>query len=143
MRIALGTIMTQAFITQVIISFFVVFLIALILFILFTLIATITIARFVEKGNMGAAFDFSEIFNTINKIGWENYIVWYAVLFIILMVIDFIMMLINIIPIVGIIITLLIFYPYMTLLSARATWGLIYNEKNQMNYIKTLKIDYI
>lgn len=129
MKVILGATMTNALAMDILFSSLAVLLVGLILFILFTLVATIAIARFAEKGNMGAAFEFGEIFNTISKIGWGNYIVWYVVLFIILFIIGIIMGLINLIPILGIIVTLLFFYPYMTLLSARAT-GLIYNEKN-------------
>ncbi|WP_225369747.1 DUF4013 domain-containing protein [Methanobrevibacter arboriphilus] len=48
-------------------SFFAVMIVGIILFIITTLIITIGIARFAEKGNMGAAFKFGEIFNTIKK----------------------------------------------------------------------------
>lgn len=127
MKIVLGTDVTNAMAIEIIFSFFAVLLVGLILF---TLITTIAIARFAEKGNIGSAFEFSEIFNTISKIGWRNYIIWYVILLIILFVIFIVMGLINIIPILGVIITLLFFYPYVIMLFTRAT-GLIYNEKNK------------
>lgn len=110
-------------------SFFAVMIVGIILLIITTLIITIGIARFAEKGNMGAAFEFGEIFNTIKKIGWGNYIVWYILLFIILFIVGFIMGIINLIPFIGFIITLLVINPYLVMFSSRAT-GLIYNEKN-------------
>lgn len=125
MRVVLGVTLTNALAMDIVFSSLAVLLVGLILFILVT---TISIARFAEKGKMGPAFELDEIFNTISKIGWENYIGWYVVLFIILFIIGIIMALINVISILGFIITLLFFYLYMTLLFARAS-GLIYNEK--------------
>jgi len=111
------------------VSFFTVMIVGIILLIIVALIETIGIARFAEKGNMKAAFEFSEIFNTIKKIGWGKYIVWYILLCIIIFIIGFIIGIINLIPIVGVIITLLVINPYLVMFTARAT-GLIYNEKN-------------
>lgn len=114
---------------NLLVSFYSIMIVATILFIIFTLIETIAIARFADKGNMRAAFEFGEIFNTISNIGWGNYIIWFVSLFIILITISFIAGLIDLIPILGIIITSLIFIPYLSIFSARSI-GLIYNEKN-------------
>ncbi|WP_297899074.1 DUF4013 domain-containing protein [Methanobrevibacter sp.] len=124
-----GGVVSNELATSLFVSFFTVMIVGIILLIIVTLIATIGIARFAEKGNMGAAFEFGEIFKTIKEIGWGNYIVWYVLLVIILFIIGFIMGMINLIPVIGIIVSLLIINPILVMFTARAT-GLIYNEKN-------------
>ncbi|MCK9151512.1 DUF4013 domain-containing protein [Methanobacterium alcaliphilum] len=85
------------------------------------LIATIAIANMAYyDSELGAAFRFSEILEVISKIGWVDYIIWYVVVMIIAMIIAFIGGLIQIIPILGFIITLIVIYPYMNLFVYRA-----------------------
>ncbi|MDL2247038.1 DUF4013 domain-containing protein, partial [Methanobrevibacter sp. OttesenSCG-928-K11] len=124
-----GTTVPETLITNLAISSSVTFIIGIILMIIFTLLLTIAIPRMADKDSFGEAFAFKKIFNTIGDIGWGNYIVWYILLVIILMVISWITALITFIPIIGMIIALIFINPFITIFSSRAL-GLIYNEKD-------------
>lgn len=132
MRIVLsGGVISDATAISLMSSILIVALVAIILFIIFGLIADIAIARFADKGNMGAAFEFGEIFDTIAKIGWSNYIIWFILLFVISFLVGLVMGLVMLIPIIGLIISLLFFTPYLAIFGSRAL-GLIYNEKDNL-----------
>ncbi|KZX17240.1 hypothetical protein MBCUT_02870 [Methanobrevibacter cuticularis] len=98
-----------------------------ILSVIFTLFAIIARARLAETGKLASIIQFSEILDTIGKIKWGNYIVWYILLMIITVVISFIAGLLLIIPILGFVIYSLIVIPFLLLFTSRAV-GLIYNE---------------
>lgn len=96
-------------------------IIGIILAIVLGLIATMGIANMAYyDSELGAAFRFSEILEIISKIGWVDYIIWYVVVMIIATIIAFIAGLLNIIPILGTIIAVLVIYPYMNLFIYRA-----------------------
>ncbi|WP_297898611.1 DUF4013 domain-containing protein [Methanobrevibacter sp.] len=103
--------------------------VAAILSIIFSLFAFIAMARLAESGKLGSIIKFREIINNISNIGWGNYIIWFILLCIIIIVISFIAALIVFIPIIGLIVYLLIIPSFLTLFQARAI-GLIYNEIN-------------
>lgn len=89
--------------------------------IIFGLIATIALANMAyNDSELGAAFRFSEIMEIISQIGWVDYIIWYVVIIIISMIIGFIAGILNIIPILGFLIAVLVVYPYMQLFFYRA-----------------------
>jgi Protein of unknown function (DUF4013) len=71
-------------------------------------------------GELGAAFRFREILDWIAAIGWVDYIIWYIVVIIIAAVVAFIAGIINLIPILGFIITILVIYPYLVMFVGRA-----------------------
>lgn len=72
-------------------------IIALIIF-LFAIIGSV---RFSRTNSMGEAFNFSAILETIQSIGWVDYIIALIVIYIITFVISFIIGLLNSIPIIG------------------------------------------
>jgi hypothetical protein len=69
--------------------------------------------RFARTGNMGEAFNFSEILATIGKIGWVPYIIALVVLFVVQMIIAIIVTIIMMIPYLGFIIYLCLMSPIM------------------------------
>ncbi len=77
-----------------------------------------------------AAFRFSEILDKIKMIGWGKYILWYIVMWVIALIIGFITGLLNVIPIVGTIIAILVIYPYFVMLLARSI-GLIFESSTE------------
>jgi hypothetical protein len=98
-----------------------------ILTLIFTLFMMIAKAKLAETSKLSSIFEFKEIFNSISKIRWGNYIVWYILLIIIEIIIGFIGGLIALIPIIGLIVFFLIFVPVLLIFESRAI-GLIYNE---------------
>lgn len=104
--------------------------VTVLLAIIFTLFATIAMARLAETGRLGSIIEFNEIINTISKIGWGNYIIWFILLYIIVTLISLIAALIIFIPILGIIIYLLIIPAFLIIFKSRAI-GLIYNESKE------------
>jgi len=108
-------------------SMFVVNIIITILAILFTLLAMIATARLAETGELSSIIEFEKIFETISNIGWGNYIVWFIIFYILIMLITFVTALINFIPLIGTIIFVLIVPGFLNIFKSRAI-GLIYNE---------------
>jgi len=79
-----------------------------------------------------AAFRFSEILDKIKMIGWGKYIIWYIVMWVIALIVGLIAGILNIIPLIGTIIALLVIYPYFVMFFSRSL-GLIFtsNEENR------------
>lgn len=75
--------------------------------------AIIGVVRFARTGNMGEAFNFSEILGTISKIGWSPYIIALIVLFVVQMVIAIVVSIIMMIPYLGIVIYICLISPVM------------------------------
>jgi Protein of unknown function (DUF4013) len=92
----------------------------LILFILIGLIESIAIANMaLYKGEISAAFRFSEILERISMIGWDKYLLWY----ISVLLIGLICVLISIFAmmiIIGIILVPLLIIPYTAMLITRS-----------------------
>ncbi len=65
------------------------------------LIAVIGGVRFARTGSMGEAFNFRVILDTIEGIGWGNYILALIVLYIVLFIVSFVIAMITAIPIIG------------------------------------------
>lgn len=87
-------------------------------------------------GEIMAAFRFKEILDTISNISWVDFIVWYVVMITIGLSMLVTAIIIGLIPILGLIISILAIYPYINLLFARAL-GLLFlssfenqNKKN-------------
>lgn len=76
-------------------------------------------------GELMAAFRFREILDNISKIGWVDFIVWYVVMIIIGSGMMFVASIIGLIPILGWALIMLILYPYLNVLYARAL-GLLF-----------------
>lgn len=79
--------------------------VCLILGILAALIFIPGLAVFARGGGFGSFFKFGDIFASIGKLGWGNYILAWIVL----LVIGFILGILEVIPVVGILITILLF----------------------------------
>jgi hypothetical protein len=69
-----------------------------------SIIALIGAVRFARTGSFGEAFNFNAILETIGKIGWVDYIIALIILFIAVAVVEFVVGILNIIPILGMII---------------------------------------
>jgi hypothetical protein len=100
-------------------------IIGYILALIFALFAYIAVANMAYYDEIEAAFRFSEILDKIKMIGWGKYIIWYIVMWVIALIVGLIAGILNIIPIVGTIIALLVIYPYFVMLFARSI-GLIF-----------------
>ncbi|MBZ9570283.1 DUF4013 domain-containing protein [Methanobrevibacter sp. TMH8] len=111
-------------------SMFIVHTVTVILSIIFSLFAIIAMGRLAETGKLGSIFEFGEISNTISKIGWGNYIIWFILLYIIVILISLVAALVIFIPIIGIIAYLLIVPAFLLVFRSRAI-GLIYNESKK------------
>jgi hypothetical protein len=75
------------------------------------LFGMIGIIRFARTDSMGEAFNFSEIKETIGKIGWMPYILAFIVMFLVQLVISILLSVITMIPFIGIIIQLVFVAP--------------------------------
>ncbi len=95
-------------------------IVGIILLIIFELFGTIAIANMAFYDKLGAAFKFSEILETISKIGWGKYIIWYIITIIITIVAGIIADILRLIPYIGIIIALLVVYSYLFIYSGRS-----------------------
>ncbi|MEN6552021.1 MAG: DUF4013 domain-containing protein [Methanobacterium sp.] len=86
--------------------------------------------------DLGAAFEFSEIFSKISSIGWKNFFTWYLSTLIIFFALIFafseIEVFFNLISlkIVGTLLTQLVLLPYITIFMFRSA-ALFYSSKNQ------------
>jgi len=100
------------------------FLVFLIFAFIFGLFEIIGIVRFARSGQMGSAFEFSEIMAQIGSIGWGTYIISLIVLGVIMCVIY---MILGIIPVIGWLLTLII-APYLTIVSSRY-YSLLYDSQ--------------
>jgi len=111
-------------------------IIGIILAIILGLIASIAIANMaLNNGEFGAAFRFSEILEQISMIGWGKYIVWYIVMMIVAMIGGVIAGLLNIIPIIGTVIAILVIYPYLYMFSARSL-ALLFGSSVEMESVE-------
>lgn len=110
-------------------------IIGIILAILFELVGSIAVANMaLNNSELGAAFRFSEILEKISMIGWGKYIVWYIVMIVISLIGGFIASILNVIPFIGMIIALLVVYPYLTMFSARSL-ALLFGSSVEMEAI--------
>lgn len=99
------------------------FLIFIIVSLIFGLIEIIGMVRFARTGRMGAAFEIGEIIAKIGSIGWGTYIIALIILIIVLVVIDLIL---GLIPILGLILTIILL-PYLSIVSSRY-YSLLYDS---------------
>ncbi|EKQ52639.1 MAG: hypothetical protein B655_1719 [Methanobacterium sp. Maddingley MBC34] len=98
----------------------------LIVAVIFGLFFTIGIANMAYyNSEIGAAFRFSEMLDTINAIGWVDYIIWYIMMIILGMITAAIAGVLGLIPILGWALIVIALYPYLYLLYARAL-GLLF-----------------
>ena len=105
-------------------------IIGIILALIFALFAHIAIANMALYDEIGAAFRFNEILDKIKMIGWGKYIIWYIFMLITGFVIGLIASILNIIPLIGTIIALLVIYPYFVMFYSRSL-GLIFVSSDE------------
>lgn len=77
------------------------------------------------NGELGAAFRFREMIDIIKAIGWVDFIIWYVMMLLVAMAMGFIVTFIGLVPILGWFLIILVLYPYLYLLYARAV-GLLF-----------------
>ncbi|MGB9199977.1 DUF4013 domain-containing protein [Methanobacterium sp.] len=105
-------------------------IIGIILALIFALFAHIAIANMALNDEIGAAFRFNEIRDKIKMIGWGKYITWYIFMLITGFVVGLIASILNIIPLIGTIIALLVIYPYFVMFYSRSL-GLIFVSSDE------------
>jgi hypothetical protein len=88
-------------------------LVVIIVGIFTVLFSTMGIIRFARTGSMGEAFNIREILTTIRKIGWVTYISALVVLFVAVIVVEIVLTLLGMIPVLGIIISLVFIAPVL------------------------------
>ncbi|BDZ69710.1 DUF4013 domain-containing protein [Methanobacterium petrolearium] len=102
------------------------FFLGVIVSVIFGVFFTIALANMAYyNGEIRAAFRFHEITDRIAAIGWVDLIIWYVMMMIIGLGIGFVASILFFIPILGWILIILIIYPYLYLLYARAL-GLLF-----------------
>ena len=75
------------------------------------LFGMIGIIRFARTGSMGEAFNFPEIKETIQKIGWAPYLGAFIIMFVVQLVVSIVLSLITMIPVIGVLIELVFVAP--------------------------------
>lgn len=101
--------------------------VAIILFIIFGLLMVIAQCRLAKYDSLGEAFSFGEVFSDIKEIGFLRLLGFVIVLWIIAVILGIISSIISAIPYIGLIIALLVVYPFILLFSNRAL-GLFYSD---------------
>lgn len=102
------------------------FILGLVVTFIFGVFFTIGLADMAyNEGELKAAFQFREIMDMISKIGWVDFIVWYVVMIIVGSVMGFVASILILIPVLGWALIMLILFPYLYLLFARAL-GLLF-----------------
>jgi len=117
---------------SVYISLFISGIVSVVLIFVTSIFAYIGIARFADKGKIMDAFQIKEILNIISTIKWSKYIILLIIYFILSFCISAVFSLVSIIPYIGIIISILVIFPYLFLFCGRVN-GLIYNEANPID----------
>lgn len=93
-------------------------LLVLIVGIIISLISAIGMIRFAHTDSIGQAFAFGAILEHIGKIGWGSYIIALIILWIVGIVFGFVVGLLGAIPVLGWLITFLL-YPVWAIFAAR------------------------
>lgn len=112
---------------ELFISIAVVVIIGFILYIIFAMFSDIGQAILAETGSIFAGLNITKVVSKINSIGWEKYITYVVLLFLLMIVFALISGIITSLPYIGRVIASFIFESYMLIVTAHAT-GLIYME---------------
>ena len=99
---------------------FVGMIVAMLYLLIITPVLYVAIANMAYYEELGAALRFSAIVGLISQIGWVDLIVWYVVVILIGFVVGFITTVLSIIPLIGLVISLLVVYPYYNIFLFRA-----------------------
>ena len=90
------------------------------------IVSYIGIVRFARTDSMAEAFNFSAILAAIRNLGWVNYLLALLVIFVIGMVYGFVLNIVMMIPIIGIVLFLLLYPPFLVLMGRYA--ALVYDN---------------
>ncbi|BDZ66870.1 DUF4013 domain-containing protein [Methanobacterium ferruginis] len=102
------------------------FFLGLVVAAVFGVFFTIALANMAYyDGELAAAFRFREMLDRISTIGWVDLIIWYVMMIIVGIIFGVIASILIFIPILGWALIILIMYPYLYLLYARAL-GLLF-----------------
>ena len=112
-------------IDNLIASFGIFAVIAIIIFLLFAILDMVALARFANSGSLGDALSIGEVFADVKRIGIGNIILFLIISVIILIAISLISTIINLIPLVGGIISSFVVGAYIVLFYYKAL-GLLY-----------------
>jgi len=105
----------------------IIIIIWIILVLISTLFLAIALSRMAKTDSIKAAFELSNIFADILKIGWMNYIILAILHMVILAIFFVIAIIISIIPFIGFVTVLLLIIPFLIIFNSR-TLGLIYKK---------------
>ena len=100
-------------------------IVALIVVIIFSILEIVAIARFADTGDLGAAFNFGEIFEYAKRIGILNIILFTIVTIILAVVLSIVLGLLGLIPYIGVIIAVVLLGGFIVLFYYRGI-GLLY-----------------
>lgn len=120
---AIPTETVTAFITTVA----VIGIIGFILYVIFSLFEIISYGILAETESIGSALNIKDVSNRISEIGWGKYIVFIVAMIIVIFILSIIGCIVNLIPVVGIIISTTIVGSFGFLFVANAI-GTIYRE---------------
>ena len=104
----------------------VVIVFAVVLAIILGIISFIGTVRFARTGRIAEGFNFSAILDTIQKIGWINYVLALIIIAVIGSVYGFVMNLVMMIPVIGLAIWFILYAPFIIFMSRYA--ALVYDH---------------
>ena len=107
--------------------FVIIYILIILLILFFTLLEYIAVGRLAETGRFGSIFDFKEILDTISRIDWKKYIIWFIIFFIVSIYLTFFSSVLMFIPVVGWLLFMLVIPAFLVIFMFRAI-GLLYNE---------------
>lgn len=100
-------------------------IIGIILFVLFSIFEIVAVARFADKGELGAALIIGEVIEDAKRVGILNIILFTIVAVILILILSLIAGVLALIPIIGIIVGVIILGGFMILFYNRGI-GLLY-----------------
>jgi hypothetical protein len=100
-------------------------IIAIVLAIIIGIFSFIGTVRFARTGSIAEAFNFTEIFATIRRIGWIKYLLALIVIGVIGLVYGFVMDLVRMIPVIGVVLWFILYPPLIIFVSRYA--ALVYD----------------
>ena len=100
-------------------------IIGIILFVLFSIFEIVAVARFADKGELGAALSIGEVIEDAKRVGILNIILFTIVAVILILILSLIAGVLALIPIIGIIVGVIILGGFMILFYNRGI-GLLY-----------------
>lgn len=95
-------------------------ILVVLIFLLFSLFLTMASAHLAATGSIKEALRFGVIQEMISAIGWGDYLLWYLLMVVLVMVAVVLMAFISVIPILGTFIAWILIQPYLEILVARS-----------------------